>query len=236
MKAAKKRWRPSPLLVVFTTALSVIALVVFSNLLSARRHRVNASVEIADPLVETATNQPVSASAILALPDGEIERTAARVREVSALLTGLTLFAVNEAIAKRPAMSVQALVNRFVARGLLPPGINRHTADGVLESDRAVIYVRYRPEPLAIEVVSMGREPLDGPGVIGRITTGVDESSGAALLIARQINGVSLPEPFAPIEQAAAMNWSVEPLRDRTFSPQELEQINNWLQTRSNGK
>jgi hypothetical protein len=236
MKAAKKRWRPSPLLVVFTTALSVIALVVCSNLLSARRHRVNASVEIADPLIETAANQSRPVSAILALPDGEIERTAARVREVSALLTGLTLFAVNEAIAKRAAPSVQALVNRFVAQGLLPPGINRHTAEGVLESDRAVIYVRYRPEPLAIEVVSIGREPLDGPGVIGRITTGGDENSGAALLIARQIGGVSLPEPFAPTEQAAAMNWSVEPLRERTFSPQELEQINAWLRTRSNGK
>ncbi len=236
MKAAKKRWRPSPLLVVFTTALSVIAFVVFSNLLSARRHRVNASVEIADPLVETTTNQSRQASTILALPDGEIERTAARVREVSALLTGLTLFAVNEAIAKRPAMSVQVLVNRFVAQGLLPPGINQHMAEGVLESARAVIYIRYRPEPLAIEVASIGREPLDGPAVIGRITTGVDGNSGAALLIARQISGVTLPEPFAPTEQFAAMNWSVEPLRERTFSPQELEQINAWLQTRSNGK
>jgi hypothetical protein len=29
------------------------------------------------------------------------------------------------------------------------------------------------------------------------------------------------------------MNWSIEPLRERTFTPQELEQVNAWLRTQS---
>src|SRR5262245_56766582 len=236
MRATKNRRRPSPVLVVFATALSVIAFMVCSSWLSARRNRINARVEIADPLVEAAAaqSQPIQAAPVL--PDGEVVRTAARVREVSAMVTGLTLLAVNEAIARRPATTVQSLTDRFAAAGLLPPGIRRHAANGVFESERGLIYVRYRPEPLAIEVVSIGRTPIDGPAIVGRLATGTDDDSGAALFIAGRISGAPLPEPFAPTSQVAAMGWSVEPLRERAFSPQELEQVNAWLQTQSNDK
>lgn len=234
MKATKKLWRPSPLLVVFATAFCVIAFMAFSSRLSAHRNRINARVEIADPVVETAATQSQTIPATPALPDGEVERTAARVREVSAMVTGLTLLAVNEAIARQAAPTVRSLTDRFVARGLLPPGVRRHAANGVLESERGLIYVRYRPEPLAIEVVSIGRVPPDGPAIIGRLATGADEDSGAALFIAGRINIAPLPKPFAPTAQVASMGWSVEPLRERTFSPQELEQVDAWLRTQSN--
>jgi hypothetical protein len=236
MRATKKRWRPAPFLVVSTTAFCVIAFVLCSNWLSARRNRINARVEIADPLVETSAPRSQTIPAAPVLPDGEVERIAARVREVSAIVTGLTLLAVNEAIARRPAPTVQSLTDRFVARGLLPPGIRRHEANGVFESERGLIYVRYRPEPPAIEVVSIGRVPLDGPAIVGRLATGTDDDSGAALFIAGRINSDLLPEPFAPTSQVAAMGWSVEPLRERIFSPEELEQVNAWLRTQSNDK
>ncbi len=236
MRATKKRWRPAPFLVVSATTLCVIAFMVCASWLSARRNRINARVEIADPLVETAAaqSQPIPPAPIL--PDGEVERIAARVREVSALVVGLTLLSVNEAIARRPAPNVVGLLERFAANGLLPPRMRKHAAGGVLESDRAVIYARYRVEPLAIEIVSIGREPKDGPPVIGRIATGGDENAGATLFIAHQINGMSLPEPFTPTSQVAAMGWSVEPFRERVFSPQQLEQVNAWLRTQSNEK
>ncbi len=166
MRATKKRWRPAPFLVVSTTAFCVIAFMLYSSWLSARRNRINARVEIADPVVETAAgrSQPIRAAPVL--PDGEVERTAGRVREVSALAIGLTLLSVNEAIARRPAPNVVVLLDRFAANGLLPPRVSKHAAGGVLESDRAVIYARYRVEPLAIEIVSIGREPKDAPPVI----------------------------------------------------------------------
>lgn len=236
MRATKQGWRPAPCLIVFATALSVIAFMVCSSWLSARRNRLNARVEIADPLIEAAAAQSQPIQVAHVLPDGEMERTAARVREVSAMVAGLTLLAVNEAIASRPAPTVQSLTDRFVARGLLPPGISRHAANGVFESERGLIYVRYRPEPPAIEVVSIGRAPLDGPAIVGRLATGTDNDSGAVLFIASRISGSPLPEPFAPTSQVAAMGWSVEPLRERTFSPLELEQVNAWLRTQSNDK
>lgn len=231
MKVLSKHRRPSPGTVVIATAACVISLLLALNWLSARRSRFYAKVEIAAPIVETASaKSPANASAQI-LPDGEVERTAIRVREVSALVVGLTLFAVNEGLAKRPITNVEALTDRFASNGLLPPGIAGREAKGVLSSDRATIYVRYRPEPLAVEVVSLGHEPLDGPGVIGRIVSDGGENAGAELFIARQLGHVSLPEPFAPGAQVAAMNWSVEPLRERNLAPQELEQLNHWLRT-----
>ncbi|MGH9940134.1 MAG: hypothetical protein ACREAM_28165 [Blastocatellia bacterium] len=61
----------------FVMAACVIAFMAFTSRLSARRNRINARVEIADPVAETATAHPQTIPASLALPDGEVERTAA---------------------------------------------------------------------------------------------------------------------------------------------------------------
>jgi hypothetical protein len=234
MAVAKRRWRPSPATVVGATALSVIALLMLLNWLAVRRQRVNARVEIAAPVVEGAAVKSASSTPARALPDGEVERTAERVREVSALAMGLSLLAVNEGLQRRAVANVGTLVDHFDARGLLPPGVRRNTNQGVLESELAMIYVRYRPEPLAVEVVSVGRERADGPAVIGRIATGSDDA-GAALFIARQLGEVMMPAAFAPAAQVAALNWSVEPLRERAFTPPELEQLDGWLRAQRYG-
>ena len=240
MSLAKKGWRLSPLVVVSATAAAVIALVLMLNWLAVRRGGVNAHVEIAEPLIEAVANRTISGVPSRGLPDGEVERTAERVREVSALVMGLTLFAVNEGLIRRPAANVGTLVAHFASSNLLPPGVRQNVAQGVLESERALIYVRYRPEPLAVEVISVGRESSDGPSLIGRIATGgqVDPSgdTGATLFVARGLGDVLLPEPFTPAARMTALNWSIEPLRDRAFTPQEMEQINGWLRAQHGGE
>lgn len=127
MMKVRKRRRPSPFLVVTTTALCVISLVIASNLISARRNRINARVDIADPLIESPNTEAKKPPLAFKLPDGEVERIAARVREASALVMGLTLTAVNEALTRRPSPNVETLVNLFVERNLLPPGIRPHS-------------------------------------------------------------------------------------------------------------
>lgn len=233
MSKAKARWHPSPLLVTGTTASLIILLVLSLNWLAARRHRLTARVEIAAPVVEAANEKAKASSSIERLPDGEVERTALRVREASALVMGMTLFAVNEGLQRRPVIRVESLTARFVASGLLPPGITQHNTSGVLSSERATIYVRYRPEPLAIEIVSLGQDERDGPAIIARIITGSEQETGASLLLARQLGNVTLPTPFTPNAEITALNWSVEPLRERTFTEQELAQLNTWLRTQS---
>jgi hypothetical protein len=229
MKGRKESYKPSPVMVVMTTTVVVMLGILLLGRLSAGRHHVKARVEIADPVIEAGagTGQRLSSGPVL--PDGEAERLAVRVREVSALVMGLTVLSLDGQMNRREVTSVEALLDLMAGRSLLPPGVRKHPAPGVLESERAVIYVRYRPEPLGVEVVSAGRERLDGPALIGRLATGGDDSSGAVLLVAGTLGDAPVPAPFAPLAQVRAMNWGVERLRERAFDPREVEALETWV-------
>lgn len=229
MKHAVGYWALQLHVIVLVTVLGVVGGLLLTNWIVARRQRVTARVEVAAPQIEAAQTKASASPPPKALPDGEVERTAARVREVSALVMGLTLLAVQEAVAGNPVASSEALTERFISQHLLPPTIRPAAARAVLESDTAVLYVRYRVEPLALEVVSLGRTPEDGAPIIGRIVTGSDEHS--ALFIAQQRKGATLPDPFLPTAQVIALHWRAEPWRERAFAPQEMEQIQHALRT-----
>jgi hypothetical protein len=230
VKTKTGRWRISPALVVMTTTVVVIAAIIFFGWLNARSYRVKARVEIASPEIEIAGDRQSTAINTSNLTDGEVARTATRVRDATGLLMGLAAIGVTEQMKDRNPSSADSLIRLMAERNLFPPGISPTSVKGTLISDRATIYVRYRSHPLGIEIVSLGRERLDGPALIVRLDAGSDDNSGALLLIARKIDGVNLPEPFAPTKNIAAMNWSVEPLRERQFSPQEIEALNQWVQ------
>ena len=237
MSKIKPRWHPSPLLVTGATAGFIILFILTMNWLTVRRQRLTAQVEIAPPLIAETSDQAKTHQIKQVLPDGEVARTALRVREVSALVIGLTLYAVQEGLQRRPISRVEPLLERFITTGLLPPGIERSGASGVLISNFALLYVRYRPDPLALEVVSLPRESGNGATMIARIVTGESEATGAALLIARESGKVTIPEPFTPQAQITAMNWSLEPLRERNFTEPELAQVssNPFLYLRNTG-
>lgn len=230
MKTIIGRWCLSPMLVVMTTTAVVIAAMILVGWLNARSYRVKARVEIASPDVEVAGERQSTVMNNTNLTDGEVARTATRVREATGLLMGLAAIGLTEQMKDRNPTSADSLIGLMSERNLFPPGISPTTVKGTLISDRATIYIRYRSRPLGIEIISLGRERLDGPTLIVRLDAGSDDNSGALLLIARKIEGVNLLEPFAPIKNVAAMNWSVEPLRERQFSPQEIETLNHWVQ------
>jgi hypothetical protein len=215
---------------VLLTAMTIIVLVMSLQWLARRQHRLTAQVSIADPLIESQNVKTKDTTVTQTLPDGEVERTALRVREVSALVLGLTLYAVNEGLQQRPVNSVESLLSRFASRGLLPPGLQAHTAQGALESPLATLYVRYRPLPLGVEVVSLSKDSNSGSSLLGRLITNAADEPSAALFLARSRQS-ALPAPFASSAEIVALNWSSEPLRERLFTPQELAQLNTWLQT-----
>jgi hypothetical protein len=228
MKIEKRRRRPAPALVVVATAIIVISGTLLIGWLSARRYRVTARVEIADPapILEQSTAQPAATGA--SLPDGEVAQTAARIREASGLLMGLIVLSVSEQMNNRPALSADALIELMARRNLLPPGISRTSAKGALASERATIYIHYRPLPPGVEVVSIGHEKKDGPAVIVRLVTGDDGDDGALMFVAKKLNGVPAPRPFAPAIEIAASGWTVEALRERSFDPKEINQLSEW--------
>lgn len=223
-----KRWRPPPLVVVLaTTALTLTALLGI-GWLNARRYRVKARVEIAEPViagrVETLAGNVQPGS----LPNGEVERMALRVREVTGLLYGLTLLAVTEQMNRRQVSNVQALLQLLAQRNLLPPGIQSQPAAGACTTTHATLYVRYCSQPLGLEVVSVGHERLDGPSLIGRLSAGGTEQTGVLLLIAKPSANANIPAPFASLEQIIALGWQMEPLREHAGATTESDQLQQW--------
>jgi hypothetical protein len=227
MKSEKRRWRPSPLIVVLTTAAIVIVVTMVLGWLNARRYRTTASVEIGEPAVAIEASLPPASVVTSILPDDEVARMAMRIRETTGLLMGLTILAISEQISNRNPGNVEALVNLMSQRNLLPPGIDR-VSGGALASDHATIYVRYCSRPIGVEVVSVGREKLDGPAVIARLYAGGDDDAGAVLLIAKRFEGIAIPRAFAPLTEIATFDWSIEQLRERSFAERELNRINEW--------
>ncbi len=228
MKPGKKSWRPSPAIIAVGTALVVIAGTMLAGWLNASRYRVNARVDIADPIAAMAGSTPPASVNPTSLPDGEVARLATRIREATGLLMGLALLALTEQMNNRNLANVDALIERMAERGLLPPGVERTTQNGAFVSAHASLHVRFRPLPLGVEVVSLGRDPLDGPAVIARLAATGDEQSGAILLVAKKRDSAPMPRAFAPLAEVATLNWNIEPLRERSFTPEEAGQLNQW--------
>lgn len=227
MRSQKKRWRPSPPLIVTLTVVTVIAGMLIAGWLNARRYRVKARVEIAEPAIAVQQSQASVVATAIGLPDGEVARTAARVREVTGLLMGLAMLAITEQMGNRSPANADALVELMAKRNLLPPRVRQTSTKGVLISDCATIYVRYRSAPLGIEVASVASERADGAAIIARLAAGGDDNSGAVLLIARKAE-TPIPTPFEPLSQILAMGWNIEPLRERSFTREEIEHLNTW--------
>jgi hypothetical protein len=110
MRKEKMHWRPSPGLIVVATAMVVIISTLLIGWLSARRYRVTARVEIAEPAPPPLASATSKAPATTVLPDGEVARTATRIREASGLLMGLAVLSVSEQMNNRPALSRDALI------------------------------------------------------------------------------------------------------------------------------
>lgn len=145
--------------------------------------------------------------------DLPIVKTVDRVGELHALTAILALEAIHsQRPGGRPAGDVGQLVGAVAARGTVPPGISVEAA-GVLRSASSRYYVRFRPRPIGVEVVSVGldQEGGDGAPLLERITAerGAEVFSGL-----RERAPVPVPPPFVSPSEVVAAGWMQETLRD----------------------
>jgi hypothetical protein len=151
-----------------------------------------------------------------AIIQGEVSRTEERIREATAIATAASLFAANESLNGRTPATVTALLSGISSAGLLPPGIQFLSTQGDVSSSHAKILVRYRPEPLGLEVVSLGKVQLDGPALIIRVPDGGlsgANKEGAGIYVADRLDQLSVPAPFAHQAELLALGFAPEPLR-----------------------
>ncbi len=187
------------------------------------RHCSPVSVPPVDPVISIERTQTddsptvQTANATPKLPDdGEVYRTADRLREASALALSAALYAVNEAANRRFIRRADPLIAGVQSAGLVPPGITGDSA-AMLLSDRSRLLLRFRPSPLAIEVLSFPRSRDDGPALMVRIPSLDGGGHRGTVLIADRLGDINPPAPFASLPDCVRAGWI-----DQSFDQAEI--------------
>lgn len=159
-------------------------------------------------------DEEVQRRVVVTATDGEVARTVNRLGEAEALAFASSLYAATEQIKGRTPRTANDLLAGVATQNLLPPGLSLTQTDGAVASSGGVtLYLRYRPKPLAIEVVAIAREQRDGPAILVRVPDENAKEGRASLFLATRLSDVSVPQAFAPATEVIAAGWSPEPLR-----------------------
>jgi hypothetical protein len=220
--------RLSPLLLVVLASGLLLAIATISRYLAAR----GAGSVDARVVIERGDQEPSQIrspnNAPARLPDGEVYRTADRLRDAAALAYAAALYAVDRQLQRRTPQTAEALTTGMLAARLYPPGIIC-AEGGALYSDHATLNLRYRAQPLGIEVISIGRAREEGPALMVRVPGEGDRADRGVLFIASKLADSDPPPPFASVRACVDAGWIDEPLRSLDMSDRDRDQLRSWL-------
>jgi hypothetical protein len=161
--------------------------------------------------------------------DGEVYRTEGRLREASAVAIAASLTGVASASEGRPVRDVAELLKGIKAQGLLPPGIEFIPDRNLLVSEHSTIHVRLRLRPFSVEVLSLGRERLDGAALLLRVP---DEQQSpkqpARYFYSLRLEDIKVPEPFVNASAVLACGWQMDTIRPELPEGAKPEQLTVW--------
>jgi hypothetical protein len=166
------------------------------------------------------------------LPDnGEVYRTAERLREASAVALAAGLYVAGEQVNRRYPQSADSVIAGLRSAGLLPPGI---TVDGraMLHSHFARVLLRFRSNPLAIETISVPNSREDGPGLMVRIPGSGPDGDRGSVFIADRLGDINPPSPFASITDCVRAGWIDQPINQAETPQEQQQKLRDWLATR----
>lgn len=225
----KHNFRLTPGTVVFVSALAVIVLSrVIPFVFGQRISTVDPRVSIENTVAARSTSERPKYRPSTAAMSGEVARTEERMREATALAVAASLYMVKERTQGRVARTVNDLLAGVVQANLLPPGLALNDLSGTLLSEHGMFFVRYRPTPLGVEVVSLGRGRAAGPGLIVRVPDDGAGKDGASVYVATKLEMPVIPQAFAPTSEVIATGWSPEPLRAIQLPTSEQAQLRAW--------
>lgn len=225
----KHKFKLSSGTVVFVTALVVIVLSrVLPFMLGQRISTVDPRVSIENATAGSSTSARPTYQPSTAAMSGEVARTEERMREATALAVAASLYLLHERTQGRVPREVSDLLAGVAQAELLPPGLAVNDQPGTLLSAHGTLFVRYRRAPLGVEVVSLGRERGDGPGVMVRVPDDIGNHDGAGVYVATRLEQPVIPQAFAASAEVIACGWSSEPLVATQLPVSEQEQLRAW--------
>lgn len=212
--AEKSKFVGSPLFNVLLMVTLMLGISAVFRVLEWRRLNAQTQIQISDS--ETIADGGNAKNKIVRQPaeifGGEVFNTSRRLRETGALGFAVCLSILDEAKSKRQIPgSINALINAVTSRELLPPGLT--VEKGEIRSETSVIYIRYQPEPMQIEFVSVPAQARFGPTLLMRFPLTSADGKNIAYFQSSRIAGVNLPPPFAPASEVIRSGWTLEAWR-----------------------
>jgi len=173
--------------------------------------------------------------------DGEVYRTETRLREASALAIATSLYGIRTIAERRPVTSVNALIAGVAERNLTPPGLAVVPNEAAFASAHATLYVRFRPQPFGVEILSISRERTDGASLLVRVPDREDAERSSAerqlhFYQAMRLGDVRVPPPFALPSEIQAHGWTIETMRASLPADADPQQLTVWLRELNAGR
>ena len=216
-------------LLIITAAVLIPTVIVARYLATRNVASVDPNVSIERAQGDETSN--IKANKSIDLPDGEVYRTADRLREASALALSSALYAANRQANRQFIPDADTLIAGIRSAGLLPPGITID-ARAMLLSNRSKLLLRFRPDPFATEVLSFPRSREDGPALMIRIPAAANDAEHGSVFIADRLGDIDPPAAFESLTNCVRAGWI-----DQSFSLVETpeaqsQQLRQWLTTR----
>jgi hypothetical protein len=216
----------------FVAAAALGLTVLLANYLMPRNvPSVDPTVSIERAQNDDSSNQRSTQVAPNLPDDGEVYRTAVRIREASAVALAAGLYVAGEEVNRRYPQSADSVIAGLRSAVLLPPGI---TVDGraMLLSPFGRLLLRFKPDPLAIEVIDLPHSSEDGPALMIRIPGSGPDGERGSVFIADRLGDINLPSPFASISDCVRAGWIDQPINQAETPQEQEQQLRVWLATR----
>lgn len=226
----RERGNRLPLLIVLIVAIGLF--VVVPLLIQRQNASRMASVEPSVLISNTASS--VSHDSHLPTyrwPNGEVPRTAERLRDITGVSIAAATYLVEASMAQHIPQTAGEIVSNICGRGLIP-GQWLTSEEGVLRTTNASIHLRYSARALSIEVVSVPNDHLDGPALLIRIPDTENTSLGSRYFESMQLDGVIYPEPFISISEIITAGWQPRLFKQTQLSDTERLQLEQWAKQR----
>ena len=192
---------------------------------SSRMATVEAQVNIGD----TASDSSASRNApTYRWPDSEVPRTAERLRDTTAVSVAAITYVVEGAMTGHPPRDTNEILTGIAQRQLVPQEWLTNEP-GVLRMPHGTVHLRYSPNSLTVEVVSVPNERTDGPAILIRIPDQENTGVGARYFESMQLDGIVYPSPFAPIPEIIASGWQPRLFKQTQIPDDQRAQLEQWV-------
>ncbi len=215
-----------PVIVVIAVALCVLVIVPLfvERQKAGRMATVDAHVSIGDGEV---SDGEASATSNYRWPNGEVPRTAERLRDVTAVAIAAATCLVEESLHGRIPRNADEIITGIDQRKLITSEW-RTDEPGVLQTPHATIHLRYSPRNLTVELISVPNERVDGPAILIRIPDSENMAVGNRYFESMQLDGIIYPRPFAPIADIIATGWQPHLFKQTQLADVDRARLEQW--------